>query len=218
MRHGRIDVLISSTDKNFMVPVGGSIVYGPKKKDSPVQWANKAYPGRASGGPIVDLFLTLIEMGELRLRSLLRERKDNFTFLKEQLTECLSEFNERVLETPGNKISIASTLEHLPASVDPTFIGSYLFSRKVSGLRVVKPGAEKEVGGIPFTDYGSHSSAYTHLPYFTTAAAIGGSKAEIELFIKRLQKCLRKFYASDSIPPQIDESTEPLEEEKKEEG
>lgn len=29
---GRVDALISSTDKNFMVPVGGSIIYAPKKK------------------------------------------------------------------------------------------------------------------------------------------------------------------------------------------
>ena len=30
-RVGRIDALISSTDKNFMVPVGGSFIYAPKK-------------------------------------------------------------------------------------------------------------------------------------------------------------------------------------------
>ena len=48
---GRVDVLISSTDKNFMVPVGGSIIYGPKKK-SIVEKINNFYPGRANGGPI----------------------------------------------------------------------------------------------------------------------------------------------------------------------
>lgn len=29
--NGRIDVLVSSTDKNFMVPVGGSIIYATDK-------------------------------------------------------------------------------------------------------------------------------------------------------------------------------------------
>jgi O-phospho-L-seryl-tRNASec:L-selenocysteinyl-tRNA synthase len=33
IKNGRVDALISSTDKNFMVPVGGSIIYAPKKKD-----------------------------------------------------------------------------------------------------------------------------------------------------------------------------------------
>lgn len=68
---GRLDVLVSSTDKNFMVPVGGSIVYSPKKKDI-VDKINKMYPGRASGSPIVDLFVTQLSMGESTFRSLLK--------------------------------------------------------------------------------------------------------------------------------------------------
>jgi len=62
-KEGRVDVLISSTDKNFMVPVGGSIIYSPKKKDI-IEKINKNYPGRASGAPIVDLFITYLQMGE----------------------------------------------------------------------------------------------------------------------------------------------------------
>jgi len=50
-KQGNVDVLISSTDKNFMVPVGGSIIYGPQKK-SLVEKINNFYPGRANGGPI----------------------------------------------------------------------------------------------------------------------------------------------------------------------
>jgi O-phospho-L-seryl-tRNASec:L-selenocysteinyl-tRNA synthase len=56
---GRVDALISSTDKNFMVPVGGSVIYSHKKKDL-IDKINKFYPGRASGGPIIDLFLTFL--------------------------------------------------------------------------------------------------------------------------------------------------------------
>ena len=56
---GALDVLIASTDKNFMVPVGGSIVYSPKKKDI-VDSINKFYPGRASSAPIIDLFVTFL--------------------------------------------------------------------------------------------------------------------------------------------------------------
>ena len=52
-----------------MVPVGGSIIYSPKKKDL-IDKINKFYPGRASGGPIVDLFITYLQMGSKTLKSL----------------------------------------------------------------------------------------------------------------------------------------------------
>ena len=78
-------MLISSTDKNFMVPVGGSIIYAPIKKYL-VEKINKFYPGRASASPLMDLFLTLLQMGEVNLRRLLNERKQNFAYLKEKLT------------------------------------------------------------------------------------------------------------------------------------
>lgn len=31
-KEGEVSVIVSSTDKNFMVPVGGSIIYSPSKK------------------------------------------------------------------------------------------------------------------------------------------------------------------------------------------
>lgn len=57
-----MDALISSTDKNFMVPVGGSVIYSHKKKDL-IEKINKFYPGRASAGPTLDLFITFLQMG-----------------------------------------------------------------------------------------------------------------------------------------------------------
>ena len=81
-KSGRLDVLISSTDKNFMVPVGGSIIYGPTKKGL-VEKINKFYPGRASASPLMDLFLTFLQMGETNLKRLLSERKNNYLYLKE---------------------------------------------------------------------------------------------------------------------------------------
>lgn len=50
-----------------MVPVGGSLIYSSKKKDI-VDQINKLYPGRASGGPIIDLFITLLNMGEKKFK------------------------------------------------------------------------------------------------------------------------------------------------------
>lgn len=67
-----------------MVPVGGSIVYSPKKKDV-VDKINKMYPGRASGAPVVDLFVTLLSMGESKFRQLMKQRKQNYLLLWEGL-------------------------------------------------------------------------------------------------------------------------------------
>lgn len=80
-KKGRVDALISSTDKNFMVPVGGSVIYSNKKKDL-VDKINKFYPGRASSGPIIDLFLTFLQMGSKTLKELLKQRKENFDYMK----------------------------------------------------------------------------------------------------------------------------------------
>lgn len=71
-----------------MVPVGGSIIYSPKKKDL-VEKINKFYPGRASGGPTVDLFITYLEMGSKTMKQLIKERKENYEYLKKRLNEVL---------------------------------------------------------------------------------------------------------------------------------
>eukprot|EP00019_Armaparvus_languidus_P008489 CAMPEP_0168599068 /NCGR_PEP_ID=MMETSP0420-20121227/11832_1 /TAXON_ID=498008 /ORGANISM="Pessonella sp." /LENGTH=144 /DNA_ID=CAMNT_0008636625 /DNA_START=516 /DNA_END=947 /DNA_ORIENTATION=+ len=62
MRVGRIDAVVSSTDKNFMVPVGGAIIYGQNKQF--IESISKSYAGRASGAPCLDLFVTLLHLGE----------------------------------------------------------------------------------------------------------------------------------------------------------
>lgn len=67
IQKGRVDALVSSTDKNFMVPVGGSVIYSAQKKGL-VEKINKFYPGRASGGPTLDLFLTFLQMGQATLK------------------------------------------------------------------------------------------------------------------------------------------------------
>ena len=63
VRKGRVDAIIQSTDKNFMVPVGGSIVAAPSKRPELVAALNKSYPGRASVSAHLDLFVTLLHLG-----------------------------------------------------------------------------------------------------------------------------------------------------------
>ena len=93
--------------------------------------------------------------------------------LKNGLTKIAEQFGERVLETKLNKMSIGVSLSKLSIP-EPTFFGSYLFSRRISGIRVVVKSGPKEIAGsLKFINYGSSHNEYPHLPYFTCAAAIG---------------------------------------------
>jgi len=115
-------------------------------------------------------------------------------------------YGERVLETKNNKISVAVTLTSLnekffrPNGVNATFFGSYLFSRRVSGVRVVNSSDGKlcaSIGESRFVNYGSHSNEYPHLPYFTCAAAIGQAKSEVDVFVVRMREAFEHFLKGD---------------------
>lgn len=73
----RVDYVVQSMDKNFMVPVGGAVVLGSVKDIGQLQ---ALYPGRASLSPIMDLFITLLQMGTEGLSTLLRERELLFDY------------------------------------------------------------------------------------------------------------------------------------------
>ena len=59
-----MDAVVQSTDKNFMVPVGGSVVAAGPGKAAFVDAVNAAYPGRASAAPMLDLLMTLLFWGK----------------------------------------------------------------------------------------------------------------------------------------------------------
>ena len=113
----------------------------------------------------------------------------------------LTKYNERVLVSPHNKISIAGTLTNLndkvfkPNNIDATFFGSYLFHRRVSGIRVCNASSElKKFGpGVEFTNYGTHCLNYPSMPFFTSAASIGQEKREIDIYIVRLDDAFKHF-------------------------
>ncbi|KAG1669564.1 hypothetical protein FOA52_006337 [Chlamydomonas sp. UWO 241] len=81
-----------------------------------------------------------------------------------------------------------------PSPPGPTFLGSMLFARCVSGTRVVPRGKAQEIAGHTFVGYGSHTDAYPHV-YLTAAAAIGTTKGEVDEFVARLTKAYREFQA-----------------------
>lgn len=190
MRVGRVDAFVQSTDKNLMVPVGGAIVASGNAEF--VHRVSKTYAGRASMAPVMDVFMTLLHLGSAGWAALLKQRKAVAAHLRRRLEEWAAAHGERVLETPKNPISFAVTVDSVTEGADPTYFGSMLFSRGVSGTRVVKPGVKKEVCGISFDGYGAHTDAYPHA-YFTAAAAIGLTEAEVDAFVERLDKTVREL-------------------------
>ena len=97
---------------------------------------------------------------------------------------------ERLLDTPGNSISLAMTLDTL--GPDASFLGSMLFSRCASGARVIVPGKTQEVAGVAFAGYGASCDAYPHA-YLTVAAAIGSTEEDAAEFIRRLRVCVQEY-------------------------
>jgi O-phospho-L-seryl-tRNASec:L-selenocysteinyl-tRNA synthase len=137
-------------------------------------------------------------MGKKGLLKLLKERKMNFVYAKELITEIGRKYGQAVLNTPHNPISLAVALTQFKNHQSPseqqlkvqdpkginnklnhfTYFGSYLYKRRVSGIRVIATN-HKEVCGIQFTNYGSHTSNYKHLPYFSFAIPVGVDKQQV---------------------------------------
>ena len=197
-RKGRVDAVIQSTDKNFMVPVGGAVI-AAGSNSSLIEAVNKTYPGRASLSPLLDMLMTLLHWGQKGWERVLHDREELFGYAKEQLEHVAAELSERVLSTPDNPISLALTLTKLQTPqgssvVSPTnakhasFLGSMLFKRSVSGTRVVARGITKQVAGMNFEGFGAHCDAYPN-DYLTVAAAVGTSKQDILAFVAKLRQC-----------------------------
>lgn len=180
VRIGRVDFIVQSTDKNFLVPVGGAIIASPNK--ILLEKLNTIYPGRASMSNILDLFITFLQMGSKKMLKMVKERKEKAIKFKENLQKLAELHGERVLESKENTISFAITC-------NDEEIGSKLFVRRVSGCRFIGQ-KEKEVCGIRFKNYGSSFDGYPY-NYFTAACALGLTDEEIERFIGRLSQLLK---------------------------
>jgi len=179
-------VFVQSTDKNFMVPVGGAVISSPDA--SLIQAISSTYPGRASASPVMDLFVTLLGMGQEEWTRLLKQRKQCYTLLYRSLDEfCQKVPDMRVLSTPKNDISLAIKLPKFPK--DPlTFLGAKLFARFVSGTRVVNCQPTKTIiQGYEFPGWMSHAKEYPHCEgYLNAAAAIGLVPSDVAVFLSRL--------------------------------
>ena len=180
---------MASTDKNFLVPVGGAVVAG--NNGDVIDTIGRAYPGRASATPCVDLLATLLGLGRNGWRSLLDEREAQLEGFRSSLEDVARKHGERLLETPHNRISFGVTLSALAAKARRvkdddnavrdrcTKFGSMLFTRCVSGTRVVARETEaKDIAGYSFIGWGASCDDYP-VPYFTAACALGASEQEL---------------------------------------
>jgi O-phospho-L-seryl-tRNASec:L-selenocysteinyl-tRNA synthase len=183
------------------------VIVSPDK--SVIDNVGKVYAGRASSSPIVDLFITLLSMGLTGYKRLLDERTSMLETFPDRLDSVAKKYGERLLICPSNTISFGITLDALPrqqrddettedytkaVAKDTSSFGAMLFSRCVSGTRVVPRAQTKVMSGEEFVGFGSSTSNY-HSAYMTAACAIGVSKTEIDEFFVRLDKTLGEYAA-----------------------
>lgn len=83
-----------------------------------------------------------------------------------------------------------------------------LFIGVIFHCRVVPLGVEQTVSGHTFRGFMSHADAYP-CPYLNAASAIGITRDDITLCIKRLDKCLKSL--SKEAPAEKSESGPPAE-------
>ena len=168
---GRVDAIIQSSDKNFLAPVGGSIVASPQKES--IEQISESYAGRATAAPIVQTLTALLLLGRETYDHLRNEQHANLTYLRKQLGELATKINQRVLEV-DNPVAVAITLDGL----EPVRIGARLYTLRITGPRAVPRGAK-----------GSCIDNYPH-DYLVMNAAIGARRIDIETATIKLYKAV----------------------------
>ena len=170
---GRVDAVVQSSDKNFLTPVGGSIVASHNQAFS--EKVSRMYAGRASAAPISQLLAALLSLGLEGYERLRDEQERNRTLLEERLDQIAQDHDERLLKV-FNPIAVAMTLNNHKAKE----VGYRMYTLRVTGPRVLEE-----------ADFGTCCPRY-HSPYLTMNAAIGSSVDDIEKATETLVKVLKQ--------------------------
>ncbi len=173
---GRVDAIVSSTDKNFLCPVGGSVVYGPS--EALHDKVSKVYAGRASSAPYVQLLISLLSMGTSGYLKIRADQKTNKELLDTRIKSLAEKLGERVINS-NNPVSVAMTLNKLKQEYIAE-LGGYLYNLRITGPRIVDP-RENSYGCC---------SELLKTPYVVMNAAIGASSVEIEKAVEKLGKAI----------------------------
>ena len=146
-------------------------------------------------------------MGMNGYKGLLDKRQDMLKTFPDRLGDVATKYGERLLQCPTNTISFGITLDNLgrpqtegeseddylkAVAKDISQFGSMLFSRCVSGTRVVPRAQSKKMGDHEFVGFGSSVVGFPHA-YMTAACAIGLSNTELDEFFVRLDKTLQEI-------------------------
>ena len=192
-------LVVQSMDKNFMVPVGGSIILAKNKKH--IKKIASSYPGRASISSILDLAITFLEMGSKKWQFLLKNREENYDYLISKLKENSQIFLAEVITFKKNNIQVALKFDKEISeklSKNDQNLGAKLFSRGVTGARFLShPGKVKSfVSGqdgktFEIQNWGAQTNKYFD-SYLTLAVSIGSQKEEIDSLIERLSNLLKE--------------------------
>ena len=166
---GRVDAIVQSSDKNFLSPVGASIVVSPNPDI--IEIASETYAGRATAAPIIQTLSALLALGHENYKNLQAQQEENISFLRDRLQEIASSLNQRILDVE-NPIACAITMD----GIDVEELGGRLYNERVTGPRAIVKGG-----------YGSSIDDYPH-SYMVMNAAIGARKIDVEKATTKLYK------------------------------
>ncbi|CAJ0577222.1 unnamed protein product, partial [Mesorhabditis spiculigera] len=187
---GRIDAFVQSLDKNFQVPVGGAIIATTKQSQAAA--IAQFYPGRASCVPSRDFVLTCLSQGLRQMLEGFDTQHRLFEKMRRKLRLFAEEIGESVYDVSDNKISLAMTLSSIPPEKQ-TLFGSVLFSRGITGARVVMSTPKvSRVEGHEFINFGSHTNEQ-HGGYLAMACGVGMTDGELDELFNRLSSTYHKF-------------------------
>ncbi|NWF96652.1 MAG: O-phosphoseryl-tRNA(Sec) selenium transferase [Candidatus Thorarchaeota archaeon] len=168
---GRVDAIVQSSDKNFLAPVGASIVVSPHSQV--IEWTAATYAGRASAAPVVQTLAAMLVLGEEGYVKLRQEQTENRAFLQSRIEEIASTTGQRVLDVVS-PIACAMTV----GLDDARRLGAYLYERRVTGPRVVVRG-----------EFGACVDNYPE-SYVVVNSAIGARRVDVESASTKLLKGL----------------------------
>ena len=134
-------------------------------------------------------------MGRNQYLELLKIQKKNFEYLRDKMIKLASKYNETVLDTKSNKISIAITLNNLSQKVgkeNVSILGSRLFLNNVTGARVYNGSKRVKIGKHEFKGYGAHIDNYPNC-YLNVACSIGMAQSEIDQLIEKIDKKMHEL-------------------------
>ena len=176
---GRVDIILQSTDKNFLIPVGGALIASPSKET--IEKVSQAYAGRASATPVVNFLVSLLSLGINGYQNLLERQQQNRKILEEKMKIFAEKIGERVLDV-FNPVAVAMSLETLK-NEQITALGGVLYNLRVTGPRVFNPSED---------DFGTCCESYP-TPYIVMNAAIGATTDDIISAITRLEKAFQQL-------------------------